>query len=338
MSGSPSAARRPRVAVVFTGGTISMVADPVAGGNVPTLDGAAILDRTPGLDQIANVVPVDLGRTPASHLTLADLLRIGERVREQAADPDIDGVVVVQGTDTIEETSFGWDLLHDRPTPVVVTGAMRAASDAGYDGPANLRDAVSVAAAPAMHDQGVTVVLGGTIEPADDVIKTHTSALTTFRSPNFGSVGSVAAGTVHVARRRSARRHVGTIRAADPVHLITVTTGMDGSLIRGALERGAAGFVVAATGAGNTSADVLEAARDAIAAGVPVALASRCPGGCVSTAYAFPGGGATWARAGAVLAGHLSGPKARVALALGLGAGMDREGLQRLLADPWVHA
>jgi len=118
-----------RVAVVFTGGTISMVADDVAGGNVPTLDGAAILARTPGLDAIAEVVPVDLGLTPASHFSFTDLLSIAGSISDAAADPSIDGVVVVQGTDTIEETAFCWDLVLDTPKPVIVTGAMRSASD-----------------------------------------------------------------------------------------------------------------------------------------------------------------------------------------------------------------
>jgi L-asparaginase len=92
--------------------------------------------------------------------------------------------------------------------------------------------------------------------------------------------------------------------------------------------------VVEATGAGNTAATLLAAAEGALAAGVPVVLTTRCPAGAATGAYAFPGGGATWLRAGALLAGHLGGPKARVALALGLGAGLDRAGLAELLADP----
>ena len=336
MTAGPGPRPSQGVAVVFTGGTISMVADPQAGGNVPVLDGREILARTPGLEALATVVPVDLGRTPASHFTLADLLGIAERIRELARNPEIDGIVVVQGTDTIEESSFCWDLVHEGPTPVVVTGAMRAASDPGYDGPENLRDAVAVAAHPAMAGEGAVVALGGTIEAADDVAKTHTSSHTTFRSPNAGPLGTIEGGRVHLARRRAARRHVAARRAAERVHLITVTTGMDGSLIQAAVAAGADGLVIAATGSGNTSPAMLEAASDAIAAGVPVVLTTRCLGGCVSTAYAFPGGGATWARAGAILAGHLSGPKARVALALGIGAGLDDAGLRALLADPWL--
>jgi L-asparaginase len=323
-----------RVAVVFTGGTISTAFDPAAGGNVPVLDGAAILAQTPGLDAIADVVGIDRGRTPASHFTFRGLLEIAAVVREALADPTIDGAVVVQGTDTIEETAFCWDLVLDGPKPVVVTGAMRASDEGGFDGPANLRDSVLVAADASMRGEGVVVCLAGTIEPADDVIKMHASALDTFKSPNGGSLGRVGPGGVTWFRRRAGRRHVATTRAAERVHLITATVAMDGTLLEAAVSTGADGIVVAATGAGNTDPSLLAAAVRAIDAGVPVALATRCPSGRAGAAYAFPGGGATWVRAGALPVGHLCAVKARVALALGLGGGLEREGLAALLADP----
>jgi L-asparaginase len=322
-----------RVAVVFTGGTISMVRDPVAGGNVPALDGEALLDLTPGLGDIAALVAIDLGRTPASHFTFERLLEIGAEIRRAQEDPAIDGVVVVQGTDAIEETAFLWDLVLDRPEPVVVTGAMRTSSDPDFDGPRNLRDAVRVAAAPAMRGMGVSVVLAGSIEPADTVIKTDSSAFDTFRSLDGPRLGAVVDDDVVIEHERGHRRHVRTDRAAEDVTLVTATVGMDGRLLDAAAAW-STGIVVAATGAGNTTPGLLDAARRAMARGVEVVLTTRCPSGAVSDAYAFPGGGATWARAGAILAGHLSGPKCRVALALGLGAGLDHEGLTALLADP----
>jgi L-asparaginase len=323
-----------RVAVVFTGGTISTAFDPVAGGNVPTLDGEAILARTPGLEAIADVVAIDRGRTPASHFTFPGLLEIADVLRRALLDPTVDGAVVVQGTDTIEETAFCWDLVLSGPKPVVVTGAMRASDEAGFDGPANLRDAVRVAAAAPMREAGVVVCLAGTIEPADDVVKMHASALDTFASPNGGSLGRVSAEAVSLVRRRAARRHVETTAAAERVHLITATVAMDGGLLDAAVAAGADGIVVAATGAGNTDPALLAAAVRAMDAGIPVALATRCPAGRAGTAYAFPGGGATWVRAGALPVGHLCAVKARVALALGIGAGLDRDGLTALLADP----
>jgi L-asparaginase len=197
-----------RVAVVFTGGTISMGFDPVAGGNVPSLDGAAILARTPGLDALADVVPIDRGLTPASHFTFRDLLTLAGVIQAALDDDAIDGVVVVQGTDTIEETSFAWDLVLESSKPVVVTGAMRASHEDGYDGPANLRRAVAAAASPTLRDAGVVVALAGTIEAADDVTKMHTTAFDTFRSPNRGSLGTIGEASDVQAGVRGPRRRL----------------------------------------------------------------------------------------------------------------------------------
>lgn len=323
-----------RVVVVFTGGTISTVFDPVAGGNVPVLDGEAILQRTPGLDAIAEVVAIDRGRIAASHFTFPQLLDLADVLRGALAEPGIDGAVLVQGTDTIEETSFCWDLVLDGVKPVVVTGAMRSSDDPAFDGPANLRDAVRLAADPVMRGAGVVVSLGGAIEPADDVQKSHTTAFDTFRSPNGGSLGRVGPEGVVLARPRGPRRQVTTNRAAERVYLVTATVATDAVLLDAAIHANADGVVVAATGSGNTDPSLLAAAERAMAAGIPVALASRCPGGRATAGYAFPGGGANWIRAGALPVGELCALKARVALALGLGAGLDRAGLAALLGDP----
>lgn len=326
-----------RVAVVFTGGTISMVVDPVAGGAVPALDGAAILARTPGLDAIAEVVSFDRGLKPASHWTMTELFETAAAVRALLADEAIDGVVVVQGTDTIEESAFAFDLLIDSAKPVVVTGAMRNATEPDYDGPANLRDAVAAAASPALTGVGTVVVLAGTIEPADDATKTHASALDTFRSLNAGRMGRVERGAVIVERPRGPHR--GPLAAsslAEPIPIVTATIGMDATILDGLTAARPAGIVVAATGSGNTSPELLAAGQRVIAAGIPVVLASRSPSGAAGTGYAFPGGGATWVRAGAMLAGTLTAPKARIALAAGLGAGLRGPDLVRFLAGPPV--
>ena len=322
----------PRVAVIFTGGTISMRLDPALGGNVPTLDGAAILAATPGLERIAEVEVVDLGRTPASHFTFEQLFQIAAAIRTAQAGPAIDGVVVVQGTDVLEETAFFWDLILEGDVPVVVTGAMRSASDPGYDGPANLRDAVAAAASSAFRGQGVVTSLAGTVHAADDVTKTHASALDTFQSLNDGPLATVRDGEITVLRQRGGRRRVEATRAAERVRLVIATVAMDGAEIDALAQIGVDGLVVEATGAGNTAPGLLAAAQRVMDRGAPVVLATRCPAGAAGTGYAFPGGGATWVRAGALLPGHLTGPKARIALALGIGAGLDRAALGALLA------
>lgn len=321
-----------RVAVVFTGGTISMRRDPAAGGAVPALGGAEILARTQGLDAIAAVDAVDWGLIPASHLSFAQLLDLAATIRVQLERPGVAGAVVVQGTDVIDETAFALDLLVPGPKPIVVTGAMRTADDDGYDGPTNLRDAVRLAAAPAARHQGAVVVLAGRILAGDDVLKVHTSAYAAFGSANEGPLGRIVGDRVHVDRRRGRRRSLPVIPAAavEPIDLVTHVVGQDGRPLRLALAAGSRGIVVEATGAGNTHPDLLSAADEAMADGLPVVLATRVPHGEVSAAYAFPGAGARWLSAGAIAAGTLSGPKARLALALGLGAGLDLAGLRRL--------
>ncbi len=113
-----------------------MLPDPVTGAAVPTLDGAAILARVPGLGVIAELEPIDWGLVPASHLRFSQILEVAGLIRRAAERDDVDGVVVVQGTDVLEETAWAWDLLHTAETPVVVVGAMRNAGDPDYDGPA----------------------------------------------------------------------------------------------------------------------------------------------------------------------------------------------------------
>ena len=320
------------VAVIFTGGTISMRRDAAAGGAVPALDGAAILARTPGLAEIATVEATDWGLIPASHLSFAQLLDLAATVRVQLARAEVAGAVVVQGTDVVDETAFALDLLVPGSKPIVVTGAMRTADEDGYEGPVNLRDAVRVAAAPEARHQGAMVVLGATILAGDDAIKGHTSAYGAFVSANEGALGRIVDGRVWLDRRRGRRRSLPVIpdAAVEPIDLVTHVLGQDGRPIRLALAAGSRGIVVAAPGAGNTHPDVLSAATEAMAAGIPVVLTTRSPHGEAAPRYAFPGGGATWAAAGAVLAGPLGGPKARIALALGLGAGLDSAGLRRL--------
>ena len=311
-----------RVAVVFTGGTISMRHDSRAGGNLPTLSGDALLATVPGLAAIAEIEPIDWGLVPASHLSFDQVLDIGRIVSDRLARPEIDGVVVVQGTDVIEETAFAWDLLALPAKPVVVVGAMRSASQDAYDGPENLRNAVAAAADPLLADQGVVVVMAGELHGADDVRKTHTHAHAAFQSPNAGRLGIVADGRVTLLRHRTPVR-LGRMpeRAALPVPILGVSLDAAPSL----MEPAPAGLVVAAAGGGNTPPAYLDLARSLMDRGVPVMLTTRCPSGRVMPGYAFPGGSSQWWEAGAIFSGTLDALKARVLLALGIGSGASVE-------------
>jgi len=321
-----------RVAVVFTGGTISMEPDAAAGGAVPKLDGRAILARVDGLAAIAEVEAIDWGLVPASHLRFGQLLDICRLLEATLARTDVDGAVVVQGTDTIEETAFAFDLLLPVGKPVVVTGAMRNASEPDYDGPRNLSDAIRCAAADGLHGAGAVVVLNGSIIGADQAVKTDTTALDAFQPRDGVGLGEVSDGQVRVKHRPApwARLPRVPTDVDEGVHLASAATGVDGTLVR--LLRGSspAGLVVAATGAGNTHPDLLAAARELMDDGTVVCLTTRCWTGRVAPAYAFPGGGAQWQRAGALLSA-LPAPKCRVALALGLAAGLSPDELRQIV-------
>lgn len=331
-----SSPARPQVAIVFTGGTISMTVDPTAGAARPALTGADLLARDPGLAAVADLVPVEWGRVPASHLLFAQVLDIRRAIDGALADRRTAGVVVVQGTDVLEETAFAWDLCHRDDRPVVVTGAMRPASDPDGDGPANLRAAIRVAGDAAAVGRGVMVVMAGQVHAADAVAKTHSTALTAFRTREGEPLGRVMEGAPPVLRERGARRVLPSTpaTAAEPIDIVVAAVATDGSGIDRAVAAGARGVIVAATGSGNTHPDFLRAAVAAVEAGVAIALASRTGAGPTGPWYAFPGGGATWQRAGIPFAGSLTPVQARIALALGLGAGLRGPALAALLADP----
>ena len=322
-----------RVAIVFTGGTIATLPDATAGGNVPALDGAAILAHAPEARLLAELEPIDWGLVPASHLRFAQLIDVARVVDGALARPEIDGAVVVQGTDSMEETAFAYELLLRSDKPLIATGAMRDATSADFDGPRNLADAVRCALASELRGGGVQVVLNGLVVAARDAVKTHATALDTFQPRDGAATGRVVDGALVVdgPLRSPIRLPRVPHSAVEDVHLVTAVTGMDGTLVRLLRPTRPAGLVVAATGSGNTSADLLAAAVELMGDGTVVALTTRCQRGRVAPIYAFPGGGATWQRAGALLS-TFDGPKTRVALALGLAVGLGRDELATLLA------
>jgi L-asparaginase len=320
------------VAVVFTGGTIASRVDPASGAVVPSLRGAEVLAGAPEVADIAPLEAIDWGLVPASHLRFAQLIDICGLLDRVLARADVDGAVVVQGTDSIDETCLAFDLLVRSDKPVLVTGAMRNASTPDYDGPRNLADAVRCAADPALAGMGTLVVLDGRVLAADQAIKAHASALDAFQSRDGQPLGEVRDGRVAIWKRRQ-RVTLPTVptAAAEPVYLLTVVTGMDGSLVRLTATGGAPpGLVIAGAGAGNMPEDMLAALVELMAAGTAVVLTTRCAAGAAQPDYGFPGGGAQSARAGAIIS-PLDGPKCRVALALGLGAGLAGDDLRRLL-------
>ncbi len=316
---------RPPVVVLALGGTIAMTPAPDRPGVAPALDAAALIAAVPALADIAAVEAVSFRQVPGAALTLPDLTALADEIVHRL-NSGAAGVVVTQGTDTIEETAFALDLLVDRDAPVVVTGALRHPALPGADGPANLLAAVQVAAAPAARGLGTLVVLNDTIHLARYVKKMDTARPDAFRSPGAGPVGVVAEGRPRLALRPLRRPHVPrtTPGRAAPVALLPASLGDDGRLLAHVAPAGYAGLVVEALGGGHVPPAWVDPLTT-LAATLPVILASRVGAGPILRAtYGFPGSETDLLARGLIPAGILDGPKARLLLSLLLRAAADR--------------
>ncbi|HEX7939613.1 MAG TPA: asparaginase, partial [Gemmatimonadaceae bacterium] len=188
------------IVLVFTGGTISMRHDPAAGGAVPALAGQDILELIPQLRDIAALEIDDFGAFPGPHMTTERMWELRNRIRAHVARPEVKGVVITHGTDSLEESAYLVARSMESEKPIVFTGAMRTSSDLGWDGPANLGASIRTAASEAAMGFGVLVVMSDRIYTGLDVTKTHTHMLDAFDSPGLGPLGVLDDGRVIVRR------------------------------------------------------------------------------------------------------------------------------------------
>lgn len=303
------------VSVLSLGGTISSL-NTGGPGVEPSLTGEALVESVPELSGVARVSALSVRQVAGSELTVEDLISVaGEATR--AIDGGASGVVVTQGTDSIEETAFALDLLVDRDAPVVVTGAMRNPTLPGADGPANLLAAVTVAANRAARELGALVVMNDEVHAARFVKKTHTGSPAAFRSPLAGPIGWISEGAPRIALRPTGRRHVRPKEGrTDSVALLTASVGDDGRLVGAIKDLSYAGLVVEALGGGHVPSPMVEPLAE-LAEAIPVVLASRTGSGEVLTrTYGFPGSEMDLIGRGLIPAGALDGPKARLLLTL----------------------
>jgi L-asparaginase len=222
----------------------------------------------------------------------------------------------------MEESVYLADRLLESDLPVVFTGAQRGAAEADFDGPRNFRDAIRVAASPQARGRGALVAFAGEVHGAREARKVHTSALAAFASPGYGPLGHVDGERVVFRRQPERRPPLPLPDRVAAVDLIRLYAGSDARFVRASVASGAEAVVLEGTGRGNANDGVVAAVRDAVAGGVAVVLCSRCAEGRVEPVYGR-GGGRDLADAGALFAGDLAGPKARVLLQLGLAAGLD---------------
>lgn len=309
-------AHPPLVSVLGLGGTIAMASpDSPADGVRPALDAGALVAAVPGLQEVARVRARSLQVVPGASLGFADVLGCLDAVRAEV-DTEAVGVVVTQGTDTLEECAYLLDLLWDRDEPLVVTGAMRHPGQPGADGPANLLAATAVAAAGTARGRGVLVVMDDDVHPARYVIKRHSSSTGAFVSVDAGPIGRVLESTpVFLA---TVPRHPALptpAPTANPrVALVEATLDDRGELLRLAGEAGYDGVVLGAFGVGHVATATAEIVSD-LAGRIPVVFTSRTgAGGTARSTYGFVGSERDLLARGAIGAGFLDARKARILL------------------------
>ena len=322
----------PKVAVLSTGGTIASKHDPTKGGYLPALSGEDLVSAVPAIKKIEQIQVEQFSNISSSDMTPEIWLHLARRVNELLAKPEIAGIVVTHGTNTLEETAFFLDLTTVSNKPVILAGAQRPASDVDSDGPRNLLDAIRVAISPEASGKGVMVVMNGQISAARDVTKTNTNRVETFRSLEFGELGVADAEKVRFYRAPLRRQTlaVDTKTQLGRVEIVMSYAGADGRLIRSLLHDDTIqGLVIAGLGLGGVPAAMFSAIQEARERGLPVVVSTRVPTGRIFSLSATKGSSLSLKQIGCVLADDLSPQKARILLMLALTKTRDSEALQK---------
>lgn len=327
-----------RITIVSTGGTIAMGIDAQAGGAVPMLSAEDLTENTPSLRDTARLDIVNLCNKPGPHLLLGDILELSKVIHDLFEQNKADGVVITQGTDTLEETAYALDLLVQDDNPVIITGAMRNASQLSSDGPANLFNAILTAATDDSKSRGTMVVFNNEIHLARDVTKTSATQLNAFSSPLFGPIGTIYGKRVQFVRGGGPRESIPAEKISAQVELIKFTLGMSNFLLEAVRDSPADGVVIEGAGVGHVSKTMADGIRDLVNVGKPVVLTTRCYEGLVlEDTYAFMGSEKNLRELGVIIAPGLNGPKARIKLILALSYTRDLNRIRNMFNAPIAY-
>jgi len=330
------AAELPRVVIVATGGTIAGAqpkeGDP--GYKSGSLSVESLIQAAPGVDKLARLEGEQVASIGSQDMNDAVWFKLARRVNELLAKPDIAGIVVTHGTDTLEETGFFLDLVIKSDKPVVLVGSMRPATSTSADGPLNLYNAVAVAADPAARGLGVLVVVNDDLHAARDIQKTNTTDVQTFTSPNRGQLGEAYYGKARYFNRPTNRHTTKSEFSLDGldvmprVDIVYAHENADGALVRAAVAAGAKGIVLAGVGDGNATKEMIDALADVAKKGIVVVRSTRVGSGLVRRNIELNDDAL-----GFVAAMELNPQKARVLLRMGLTKTKDVGQIQRYFGE-----
>ena len=314
---------KPVIAVGALGGTICMSAGGASGGVKPAFSAADLVNAVPVLNTLAELRAQTLFAVASGSLKIENLLQ-ALRWAETQVDAGAKGVVITQGTDSLEESAFFLNLLWQRPEPLVITGAMRNPDSVGAEGGANILASVLTALDDQSRNRGVLAVLNDTIHSGKWVHKSHTFAVNTFISQNAGMEGTVLEGSVKYLREPAPRRTFAYPETTVKVGICHSYLGDTGDFVEFAHNASYDGIVISAFGAGHVSHDMMESIVK-IAKDFPVIIASRTDAGVTAhKTYGYYGSELSLQEHGAIMANWLSPIKARLLLMTLLANGMNK--------------
>lgn len=332
-SPAASAEELPAIEILATGGTIAGTAasdTQMTGYKAGALGIDTLLQAVPAIHDIAVVHGEQIANTGSESMTTDIWLKLATRCNALLANPNIKGIVITHGTDTLEETAYFLNLVVKSDKPVVLVGAMRPATAISADGPVNLLNAVKLAASPKAVGKGVLVALNDEINGARDVTKTSTENVATFKSPELGLLGYFANGEPYFYKEttRCHTKHtefdVSGLTELPRVDIIYTHVNDDRHLIDAAVHQGAKGIVYAGSGMGSIHKDAELGLIDAQKAGVVIVRSSRVGNGMVVASSA------EWTAEHFLNGDTLNPQKARILLQLALTKTQDLDEIQRM--------
>jgi len=320
-----------KVALIFTGGTIAMKVDKELHGAIPSLSPNEIIQTLSGIDEFPNLVVHEFSSKPSPSITPKDMRDIAEICNDFLKQDEIAGVVIIHGTDVLEETAFYMNCVYSQSKPIVLTGSMKNASELGYDGLTNLVSSIKVCLSPDSINKGTLVVMNDIINSAIEVTKTHTMSLDTFKSIEFGPLGIIDHNEVIYYRDITHfKKYNLKNKINGDTYLLKAYAGMDGSLIDYLIGQEAQGIVIESLGRGNLPPTMLDSIERALSVGIYIVIVSRCYSGRVLDTYAYNGGGKDLTNRGCILGGSLNGQKARILLMLAISNDYEYEDVKQL--------
>ncbi len=312
------------VLIIFTGGTISMQRQDATNKADMTDNQSELLSSLATQISGVNLRSYHFSLKPSPSVTPQDMFDLAKITDQYISNSEIDGIVITHGTDTLEESAYFLDLFLETKKPVVFTGSMRSFSELGYDGLSNLVSSIRVALSEDSIGKGVLVVLNDEINAASEVTKTHTLALDTFKSMEFGPLGIVDEENVlyyHDAHHKQISIKPNSFDKS--VEIVKAYSGSSSLLLNLLIDHGVQGIVIEALGRGNVPPSMTEGIELAISKNIPIVLTSRCPMGRVLDTYGYVGGGHHLQNLGVIFAENLNSQKARIKLMFALNSSSD---------------